>query len=487
MVKNNLVLVLIFICALSMPDKACSQIVEYILEIKSTPDDIGKDRKAWNPDPAVASESYQYNFDIPDEHPDNLECISLIGLEIEIVTLSETNNMGSGCSLGYFSHLLTCSDFGHFVCPDDVVWDSGGFSTAVMPLVSVTDEKDLEDIQGTTIGFDIVPVVDAFNPACELCSITAGDFDASYELTVTLIYEYDTPEDIIDLPDTDEYCNEPNTDYEYKGPNGFELYEWFDIDDNLISSNNRRDFEVPSPGTYTLRVTDDNGCTQEETIEFIAIQAPRIEFTQSNPLTGCGSAEDTVYAIIDGVISNPDYNFRWETPGGNAINQSELILADTGSYLLEVSASNLSCDFFDSFRYNKKEVSPARITNLDSMDLVQASLCEGESLALMAFVPYLDTVSYSYAWINGLDPTRNSVSRTGKYYLQMEDASGCPPSIDSIDIFVSSPLSAGDDNNQVVCPSANFDLTDYLNNNTSTTGLWRDLTNNLLLADSRPN
>ncbi len=457
----------------------------YVLAQTSTPDNIGKDRKDFNPDPSIASESYQFNFDIPANHPDGLACISLKAIEFEVITLNEVNNVigPNGCWIGHFSHVLDCSSFGVFSCGEPPLWESG-FGSPVQSNFIIDDEDDLASILGTTIGYDIVPVVDAFNPACNLCSISGGDFEGEYDITVTLVYEFDEPEDELIIPDEEEFCLDLNDLYEFDAPNDYEEYEWFDDQGNSVFVSSDEEFEVPFPGEFTLLVTDEEGCTQEAEIEFLAIPEPTITYSLESPLINCSAAMDTIRTSVNSIEGNTNYNYSWETPTGTTIRNSELIPVDTGTYVLTIEDRNFNCEFvLDPFIVRTVQNSSAQI---DSIVIPQRFICPGSSISLSAFVPFQDTSFYNFAWVSDMDTTRAqtfNVNDEGRYFLIMQDTFGCPATIDSVDIRLAPNLSAGDDNMQELCPTNSINLNDYVMNASVSTGQWLEVESSIVVSN----
>ena len=469
----------------------------YQLDCSSSSDAVvGKDRKAWNPDPAVASEAYKHNIDIPAMHPDGIECLTLTAIEIEINQFSEDNNIpgtpaGNPCYLGYFTHALACEDTGHFVCDvnSTVLWESGGPFNSFQAATTLTDNNldngfQLEDLEGEVLAFDFIIVVDAFDVDCNLCSISAGEYSSDHEICVTLVYEFDEPEDELNIPEEEEFCLDPNEPYEFDAPNDYEEYEWFDDQGNSVSVSPAEEFEVPFPGEFTLLVTDEQGCTQEADIEFLAVPEPTVTYSLQSPLINCSVSMDTIRTSVNSIEGNTNYNYSWETPTGNIIRNSELIPADTGAYVLTIEDRNFDCEFvLDPFIVRTVQNSSAQI---DSVQIPQRFICLGSSITLSAFVPYQDTTFYNFAWVSSSDTTRSqtfSISDEGRYFLLMQDTFGCPATIDSVDIRIAPNLTAGEDNTQELCPSANTNLNDFVINASSNTGEWVELNSSTVVSN----
>lgn len=421
---------------------------------------IGLDRKEWTNDMSIISESYQINFDIPESQ--NFSCSVLERIEVSINGFSATNNVPSECYLWLWTHALDCDDNTPISCPD-ILYDQQGLSTQF--------EIDGEDItEGGNIGIDIVVVVDLTNMSCVQDVISAGLYDASFEICLEAFYIPDEVEEPLDLGNDIIVCEGETVNLE--GPDDFEIYEWegpIDSDEQLL--------ENAIPGLYYLEVTDSNGCRSSDDINVEIIEMEDILFDNPAEILLCRNNPDTINVLN---YSGSQFDIDWTSPSGQSGNGSEIITDSSGVYIVMVTDSDNDCTVSSTFNVTIIETTPAQI---EGNDLI----CENGSTLLTAFIPTMDSLSYTIEWYIGQDTIPGDsliVSEPGMIILSLTDSLQCDTSLDTINISQNTQLSAGLDNAASLCTGDSIELTTLLSPGTNQNGSWFELPSGIQLQSS---
>ncbi len=425
---------------------------------------IGLDRKSWTTDMSVLSESYQNDVMIPLDPPNGLECVTLTGAIVEISNHSENNNIDAafpGCYLSLWTHVLEdCNSNAPISC-SDALFDEEGFHPSI-----VLDETDVEDLPGTTLGVDIVTVINISN--CNQTQVSDGNYSATFDVCVTLIYTYNEPDDSLDLPSTVIFCN--NDIFDYEGPDGYDDYLW-------EGPNNEEDFDDilnnVTTGFYTLTVTDDEGCTDTGEIEFIPSDIPTIAYNQNNPFIRCTGSTESVSIVANNIPDNTDYNYKWESPSGISSTGISIIPLEVGTYSVTVTDSDTNCDHISSINVAHRNVAQALIDSI--ANVTNITVCQGINNTLDAFINPSDMNNYSYEWINGLDTFSTktiSIINDGQYILNLGNDLGCPISSDTIIVTIANKASAGTDSSSEICIGGFISLTNFLPADADPFGQW---------------
>jgi gliding motility-associated-like protein len=202
-------------------------------------------------------------------------------------------------------------------------------------------------------------------------------------------------------------------------------------------------------GSYTVNITDDNGCSTSETFTVGAPNELLVNGTSTNVL--CGIADGTITTAVAG--GTAPYTYAWTPNGETTTSLSELA---AGTYSVQVTDDN-GCTASQSFSLNTIGNLPVNI------DPSYVEIEAGESVVLTA------TGGDNYVWTptTGLscttcpNPTANPTVTT-TYYVSATDDNGCVGGDSSIvviklacgDLFVPtifSPNGTGPDANNKLC------------------------------------
>ncbi len=221
---------------------------------------IGLDRKNWNNgSTAIHSEGYLLNFTLPDDIYGDCKKISNIEFDLTVNSI-DISGMPPGCVIGayYINVYQSCPGFGGASCPLPNLIDefpNGFLSSQTFGYNCPPFEFDFNEV----IGIDIIPVVNVPDAACVGAQTLVTDGLIQIDFSVCL--EATIVDDVIDVPvnlgsDFD-IC--PNTTTSIDAGSGYAMYDW-------LPNGQMSQMITEGPGTYSVTVTDANGCTDEDDI-----------------------------------------------------------------------------------------------------------------------------------------------------------------------------------------------------------------------------
>ncbi len=164
-------------------------------------------------------------------------------------------------------------------------------------------------------------------------------------------------------------------------------------------------------GTYTVTVTDNNGCTSTNSV-FIN-QPPQLITTISsiiNILCNGGTNGSATVSASGGV---PAYSYLWST-GSTGTTISNL---PAGTYVVTVTDNN-GCTATNSVTITQPNPLTANITRTNV-------LCFGGNTGTAFVTVTGGTTPYSYNWSNGSNSSSISNLVAGTYSVTVTDANGC--------------------------------------------------------------
>ena len=191
------------------------------------------------------------------------------------------------------------------------------------------------------------------------------------------------------------------------------------------NSATTKDISDLGTGTYSLTVTDNNGCVTSITDTVTGPEALSLVFTNVNHLSCKGDANGTATVNVSGGV--PPYTYAWSPTGNtNAVNTG----LSAGTYTVEVMDAN-----------NCRQSASVTINEPDSIVVAvieDVTVCEGENAILSASATG-GTAPYTYTWnpgtLNG-SPITLSPSNDITYTVIVTDQNNCTGAPQSVNVFV---------------------------------------------------
>ncbi|TND07953.1 MAG: hypothetical protein FD123_2761 [Bacteroidetes bacterium] len=189
-------------------------------------------------------------------------------------------------------------------------------------------------------------------------------------------------------------------------------------------SNNEttEDLSGLNPGSYSVTITDMNGCTGTSSIT-ITEPASALSVTSSSGTILCYG--DTTSASVSVSGGTPGYNYSWLSSGGNSPILSGAV---SGGYTCVITDAN-GCSETGIFYITE----PAAISLSGTVS--GASGCT-TSDGIIDLTVSGGTAGYTFAWSNAASTEDISSLDDGTYSVSMTDANGC---MDSISFTVTEP------------------------------------------------
>ncbi|MEN0006050.1 MAG: gliding motility-associated C-terminal domain-containing protein [Bacteroidota bacterium] len=237
-------------------------------------------------------------------------------------------------------------------------------------------------------------------------SVTVSDFPGCTRVDSIEIVELPPIEPFINGDTT--FCTNDVT--VLIGPNGFSSYSWSTGIPSQITA-------VSAPGTYSLTVTDANGCEGETAVTVSELSLPQPTISGN-----------TILCPGDSLVLDAGPNFFeyvWSTGG---IAQQEIISAE-GLVTVSVTDDN-DCVGQDSVLITALSSSTVSI-------LGQPQYCAGDTVFLVANSSSTDL---TYLWSDASSTTNDSlrITESGTYVVTATNTDGCT-SIDSLTVSFSDP------------------------------------------------
>ncbi len=208
---------------------------------------------------------------------------------------------------------------------------------------------------------------------------------------------------------------------------------------------------IPS-GTYSLTVTDDNGCEDYAgpfTVNDIGgpvIDDSGISITDA----ACGGSNGSISGI--GVSAGtPPYTYIWYDASSNQVGTSlDMNHVPGGTYILEVTDAS-GC-LAQEGPYTIDDI-PGPDVNYNAIDVS----CYGSSDGEIYVNVTSGTAPFTYNWSNG-DNTQNLTGLSaGIYGLTVTDANGCEASLQAT-VSEPGPISVSADSDVVICYGESTDI-----------------------------
>jgi len=225
----------------------------------------------------------------------------------------------------------------------------------------------------------------------------------------------------------------PGYNYSWSGPNGF-----FASGPTIIA--------LPS-GTYSLTLTDNNGCEYNEDVELVEPDELVLDFVES-PISCNGDSDGEIDLTVSG--GTPPFTFAWSGPAGFTSGNEDIAGLSTGLYSVLVTDAN-NCTV--SGNYDLSEPLPISLSaSLTDPDC--ASQANGEiDLTISNGTPPYDV---SWSGPDGFTSTDEDLTglQVGDYTVVVTDAGNCTDS-DTYTVNEPTILAATFDVTEVNCFGGN--------------------------------
>jgi len=225
----------------------------------------------------------------------------------------------------------------------------------------------------------------------------------------------------------------PNFTFDWNGPNGY--------------SSNSEDISALAAGSYTIEVTDENGCTADATFEITEPEILELAPTIINNECASDSIA-SIEVIISGGTS--PYSSSWSGPNGFSSIDQNIFNLLTGTYNLQVTDSN-GCQINATYDIT---ASPQIEITLSITDIT----CSGANDGAITADVIGGTGNFDFSWTgpNGFTSTNQNISSlaAGTYTLTATDDSGCSNTA-TADITESAILTLNTTFTDVTCAGAN--------------------------------
>ncbi len=201
-----------------------------------------------------------------------------------------------------------------------------------------------------------------------------------------------------------------------------------------------------SAGSYTVNVTDANGCTATTTGTITQPAVLTAAMTNTGNITCFGSNNGTLTVTPAG--GTTVYTYAWAPSGGNTATASNL---SAGTYTVNITDAN-GCTTTASGTIT--EPTPLTVTASGP-----GTICPN-SKALLSSIPAGGTGPYTYSWSSGGSTGTTSVivPSTSTYTISITDNNGCTASA-TVLVNTSPPLTAAVTGATSFCPGGTATLT----------------------------
>ena len=192
-------------------------------------------------------------------------------------------------------------------------------------------------------------------------------------------------------------------------------YSW----SNNTNSQNLTNLSI---GTYTVVVTDTNGCSKSLSVTLTQPTAP-LSSSDTHIDILCKSFSTGVIDLTINGGTTP-YNYLWSN--GQTSQDIDSLLSGTFSVI--ISDAN-SCLYYDTIQLTE----PSNALSYTS--IVTPINCFGDATGAINITPAGGTVPYTYVWTNTLTTEDIDSVLTGNYQLTITDAHLCVLTTDTINIL----------------------------------------------------
>ncbi|HLP51180.1 MAG TPA: gliding motility-associated C-terminal domain-containing protein [Chitinophagales bacterium] len=177
-------------------------------------------------------------------------------------------------------------------------------------------------------------------------------------------------------------------------------------------------FSGLASGTYTVLVTDDNGCTSTSSVFLDTAYAVYASLVSQTPVSCFGGVDGTVTVELTGGV--PPYSYSIN--GVQFVPSSTFTGLASGNYVITLRDSKGCTDFV-----NVTITQPAQLTA--QLDSVMTIGCNGASSGGIYITVTGGNPAYSFLWSNGAVTEDITGLVAGTYNVAITDSKGCTTSV----------------------------------------------------------
>ncbi len=186
-------------------------------------------------------------------------------------------------------------------------------------------------------------------------------------------------------------------------------YQW-----NLGNTSASRTNNALSAGTYTVTVTDHNGCTAVASITITQPKAWGVTIVSISNIS-CSGGNNGMIAVNAATGGVPPYTYSWN--GGIGTNLTATGLS-AGTYTLSITDTH-GCNTTNSFTITQSPVLIVTTT------VTVNTSCQGSNVGSGSVSASGGTSPYTYIWSTGATTTSISGLSAGTYTVTANDHHGC--------------------------------------------------------------
>ncbi|MFH1319535.1 MAG: GEVED domain-containing protein [Bacteroidota bacterium] len=203
-------------------------------------------------------------------------------------------------------------------------------------------------------------------------------------------------------------------------------------------------------GTYTVTVTDANGCTATSSVTLTSLGAPTVTTITTDAT--CAASDGIAIATASG--GTAPYTYLWDASAGSQTTATATGLA-AGTYVVTVTDNN-ACTATSSATVNVGGTGPSLSINVTDVS------CYGNDDGSATVTATGSVPPYTYLWSNGATTATIYALSAGTYDITVTDADGCEstfnttvnePSLITATLTVIEPSCGNSDGNATVFAS----------------------------------
>ena len=241
---------------------------------------------------------------------------------------------------------------------------------------------------------------------------------------------------VVELTKVDPSCNSENgtsdgsIDISVEGGSGIYTYEWSSIGGSGLVEESGNQSELGT-GTYSVLVTDENGCSESAEMTLDGPDAIIVDATIVVP--SCFGDQDgsiTLNSVTGGAgASIGDYTYNWNTVGGSGLTTTDASQVDLGigAYMLTITDANGCEGYFEYELTGPEEI----VLTIDSQVNPSCNPANGESDGSISVSASGGSGDFTFAWStnSGSELTDGADSQSellgGTYTVIVTDSNGC--------------------------------------------------------------